>query len=94
MIIVGFDPGLATLGYGVIEKGKAFKPTMIDYGVVLTPKDENLAVRLCMLEEGIKQIIAKFKPDEIAVEELFFAKNVTTGINVRSEEHTSELQSR
>lgn len=79
---MGFDPGLATLGYGVIEKCKAFKPTMIDYGVVLTPKDENLAVRLCMLEEGVKQIIAKFKPDEIAVEELFFAKNVTTGINV------------
>ena len=73
---------MATLGYGVIEKGKAFKSTMIDYGVVLTPKDENLAVRLCMLEEGIRQIIAKFKPDEIAVEELFFAKNVTTGINV------------
>ena len=70
------------MGYGVIEKGKAFKPTMIDYGIVSTPKDENLAVRLCMLEEGIKQIIAKFKPDEIAVEELFFAKNVTTGINV------------
>ena len=55
---------------------------MIDYGIVSTPKDENLAVRLCMLEEGVKQIIAKFKPQEIAVEELFFAKNVTTGINV------------
>ena len=55
---------------------------MIDYGIVSTPKDENLAVRLCMLEEGVKQLINKFKPDEIAVEELFFAKNVTTGINV------------
>lgn len=82
MIIVGFDPGLATLGYGVIEKDKSFKPNMIDYGIISTPKTENLAVRLCMLEEGVKQIINKFKPDEIAVEELFFAKNVTTGINV------------
>lgn len=79
---MGFDPGLATLGYGVIEKGKAFKPRMMDYGVVSTPKEENLAVRLCMLEDGIKQLIAKFRPEEIAVEELFFAKNVTTGINV------------
>jgi len=79
---VGFDPGLATLGYGVIEKGASVKAKMIDYGIVETPKNENLAVRLCMLEEGVKQIIAKFKPDEIAVEELFFAKNVTTGINV------------
>ena len=82
MIIVGFDPGLATLGYGVIEKGKAYKAQMIDYGIISTPKEENLAVRLCMLEQGVKQIIEKFKPDEIAVEELFFAKNVTTGINV------------
>ena len=81
MVILGFDPGLATLGYGAInyERGRA---SVIDYGVILTPKDENLAVRLCMLEEGIKKVIAKFKPNEIAVEELFFAKNVTTGINV------------
>ncbi|MBQ9756568.1 MAG: crossover junction endodeoxyribonuclease RuvC [Clostridia bacterium] len=82
MIIVGFDPGLATLGYGVIKKEQRGKPEMLDYGIVSTPKDENLAVRLCMIEEGVKQIIAKYKPDEIAIEELFFAKNVTTGINV------------
>ena len=82
MIILGFDPGLATLGYGVIEKTSAFKPQMIDYGIISTPKEENLPVRLCMLEEGVKQVIAKFHPDEIAVEELFFSKNVTTGINV------------
>ncbi len=82
MIIVGFDPGLATLGYGVIRKEKRGKPEMLDYGVVLTPKEENLAVRLCMLEKGVKEIIEKYKPDEIAIEELFFAKNVTTGINV------------
>lgn len=82
MIILGLDPGLATLGYGVIRKEKNKKAEMIDYGIVSTPKDENLAVRLCMLERGIKQIIEKFKPDEIAVEELFFAKNVKTGIAV------------
>lgn len=82
MIIVGFDPGLATLGYGVIRKEDRKKPEMLDYGIISTPKDENLAVRLCMLEKGIKQVIAAFKPDEIAVEELFFAKNVKTGIAV------------
>ena len=57
---MGFDPGLATLGYGIIEKGKAFKPQIIDYGIISTPKEENLAVRLCLLEEGIKQLIAKY----------------------------------
>lgn len=82
MIILGLDPGLATLGYGVIRKEERKKAEMLDYGIISTPKDENLAVRLCMLEKGIKQIINKFKPDEIAVEELFFAKNVKTGIAV------------
>lgn len=81
MVILGFDPGLATLGYGAIEAERG-NAKVLDYGVVLTPKDENLAVRLCMLEEGVKKIIDKFRPSEIAVEELFFAKNVTTGINV------------
>ena len=82
MIIVGFDPGIATLGYGVIKTDKRSKPEMVDYGIVSTPKEENLAVRLCMIEKGVKQIIEKFKPDEIAIEELFFAKNVKTGIDV------------
>ena len=82
MVILGFDPGIATLGYGAInvdEKGKCY---MIDNGAIITPKTDNLAVRLTMLERGIKIIIDKFKPDQIAVEELFFAKNVKTGIAV------------
>lgn len=82
MIIVGFDPGLATLGYGVIKKEAKRKPEMVDYGIISTPKDENLAVRLCILEKGVKQVIDKFRPEEIAIEELFFAKNVKTGIAV------------
>lgn len=52
----------------------------VDYGVVLTPKDESLPVRLAMLEEGVNKILNKFKPAEVAVEELFFSKNITTGI--------------
>ena len=82
MIIVGFDPGLATLGYGVISVERGKKAQIVDYGVGLTPKEENLPSRLTMLEKGIKQVIDKFKPDEIAIEELFFAKNVKTGIAV------------
>ncbi len=82
MIILGFDPGLATLGYGVISVDNKGKAEMVDYGIVSTPKDANLPTRLTMLEKGVLQIIDKFKPDEIAIEELFFAKNVKTGIAV------------
>lgn len=82
MIILGIDPGLATLGYGVIEKDARGNCRAVDYGVVITPKDEGLPVRLAMLEEGIAKILDKYKPDEIAMEELFFSKNITTGIAV------------
>ena len=82
MIILGIDPGLATLGYGVIEKDGRGNFRAVDYGVVTTAKEEGLPVRLAMLEEGIQKIIDKFQPDEIAMEELFFSKNITTGIAV------------
>ena len=82
MIILGLDHGLATMGYGVIEKQKNDNNVALDYGVVLTPKNESLPVRLAMLEEGVNKILNKYKPDEIAVEELFFVKNITTGIPV------------
>jgi crossover junction endodeoxyribonuclease RuvC len=82
MIILGIDPGIATLGYGVLEKDKNGNCRAIDYGVVVTPKEETMPVRLAMLEKGVSQVIEKYKPDEIALEELFFTKNVTTGIAV------------
>lgn len=82
MIILGIDPGLATLGYGVIEKDNRGNFRAIDCGVITTPKEEGLPVRLAMLEEGITAILNKFKPDEVAMEELFFSKNITTGIAV------------
>ena len=82
MIILGIDPGLATLGYGVIEKDERGNFRAIDCGVVLTPKEEGLPVRLAILEEGIRKILDKYHPDEVAMEELFFSKNITTGIAV------------
>ncbi len=82
MIILGIDPGLATLGYGVIEKDARGNFHPLDCGVVVTPKEEDLPVRLAMLEEGIQKILDKYRPDEVAMEELFFSKNITTGIAV------------
>jgi len=82
MIILGIDPGIATLGYGVIEKDERGNFHAIDCGVVTTPKEEGLPVRLAMLEEGVRKILDKYHPDEVAMEELFFSKNITTGIAV------------
>ena len=82
MIVLGIDPGLATLGYGVIEKDARGNCRAVDFGVVVTPKEEGLPVRLALIEEGLTKILEKFQPDEVAMEELFFSKNITTGIAV------------
>ena len=82
MIILGIDPGLATIGYGVLEKDARGNCRAVDCGVITTPKQEGMPVRLAMLEEELNKILDKFHPDEIAMEELFFSKNITTGIAV------------
>lgn len=82
MIILGIDPGFGTMGYGVIERKGNGDCVPVDYGVVKTPANETFPVRLAMLEEGLNKIYEKFSPQEISVEELFFSKNVTTGIQV------------
>jgi len=79
--VLGIDPGYAIIGYGVLDFDKN-KTTVIDYGVIETPKNEGFPVRLVMIEEGIRALLDKYQPDEVAIEELFFAKNVKTAINV------------
>lgn len=81
MIILGIDPGLATIGFGIIESDKG-NFSVIDYGVVSTPCGESKPVRLKMIADGIDAIISKYQPKEIAIEQLFFAKNVKTALNV------------
>ena len=81
MIILGIDPGLATMGYGVVESVKG-SVSVVDYGVVTTPKDLTLPQRLRRIEEGVTALIEKFRPENIAIEELFFSKNITNGIMV------------
>ena len=81
MIILGIDPGLATMGYGVINSLKG-NYSVIDYGVVTTPKERTLPERLQQLEDGVKELIETYRPDSVSIEELFFSKNITTGIPV------------
>ena len=81
MIILGIDPGLATVGFGVVESEKG-KTRPVDYGVILTPKEAALPDRLMMIESSVIKLIERFSPSEIALEELFFNNNQKTAITV------------
>ena len=81
MRILGIDPGLATLGWGVIE-AEGSRIRLIQYGTLDTYPRDTFPTRLGSLYAGVKGLIETFKPDEIAFEELFFSKNITTGIQV------------
>ena len=81
MRILGIDPGLATLGWGVIE-AEGSRIRLVQYGTLDTYPRDTFPTRLGSLYAGIKGLIETFKPEEIAFEELFFSKNITTGIQV------------
>lgn len=81
MRILGIDPGFAIVGFGVLDY-ESNKFTPIDYGVITTDANTPFPVRLKILYDNILKIIEKYKPDYIAVEELFFNTNVKTAIAV------------
>ena len=81
MRILGIDPGIAIVGFGLIESNRG-SVRMLQYGAVTTEAGLPLATRLVQIENDMTALISQLKPDEIAVEELFFSKNITTGIAV------------
>jgi crossover junction endodeoxyribonuclease RuvC len=81
MRIIGIDPGTGILGFGVIDVIKG-KPKLVDAGVIRTPVHEDDAVRLLTIYEELTAIVAETKPQEMAVEKLFFSQNVTTAMTV------------
>ena len=81
MRILGIDPGYAIVGYGIIEYENG-KLRPLDYGAVETPAKLSTPARLLLIEKNITEMIKEVEPDEIAIEELFFNTNITTGIKV------------
>jgi len=81
MTILGIDPGVATVGFGVIRT-EGNRQTMVRCGAITTPAGQRLALRLRQIHEDMLELIDTFKPDAIAIEELFFNTNLTTGISV------------
>ncbi|HKG26262.1 MAG TPA: crossover junction endodeoxyribonuclease RuvC [Thermomicrobiales bacterium] len=80
MIALGIDPGTALLGFGVVEAGD--DPRMVDYGAIATAAGGSMPNRLNELFEGVTSLLERYRPDVLAVEQLFFARNVTTAIAV------------
>ena len=81
MRILGIDPGIATIGFGLVESQRG-QANMLTYGVISTPAGLPLSKRLYQIDRDMEELIGKLKPDVIAVEELFFNTNITTGIAV------------
>lgn len=81
MIILGIDPGTATTGYGIIES-VSDNYRAAAFGVISTPKGMLLSERLRTISEELEKILRKFQIDQMAVERLFFVRNITTGIEV------------
>lgn len=80
MVILGIDPGYGIVGYGVIDTNKS--NMVLDYGAITTPKEDSIPKRLQEIEEGLIFLLEKYKPDVVAIEELFYFKNQTTIIPV------------
>ena len=81
MRILGLDPGFAIVGWGIIDSERGnIRP--VAYGAITTPAHTSLESRLLTIQRDLESLIEKYKPDEMAIEELFFNTNITTGIAV------------
>ena len=79
--ILGIDPGIATVGFGVI-KSEGGRQELVRCGTITTPAGQPLSSRLFQIYHDMQELIKTFSPDSIAIEELFFNTNITTGISV------------
>ena len=80
MLVLGIDPGTANTGYGVVRGGHGAVNTLIECGVIRTRSRDPLPARLREIHEGVAELIARHNPDALAVEDVFYARNVRTTI--------------
>lgn len=81
MYILGIDPGFAIVGWGIVEAVRG-RVRPVAYGAITTPAHTPIESRLLTIQKDLEAIIDKYHPEEMAVEELFFNTNITTGIAV------------
>ncbi len=82
MLSLGIDPGTAIIGYGLVRELHDGSLQAVAYNVITTPSGIPMWERLALIYDGLTQIIRTHQPDRAGVEELFFARNVTTAITV------------
>ena len=78
MLILGIDPGTAVTGFGVVRSSAGNTHELIECGVIRTKPEQPLATRLREIAEGVREVIARHRPDAMAVEDVFYARNVRT----------------
>lgn len=81
MLILGIDPGYAIVGFGLVDS-QGQRQKLVACGAINTPAGVRLSARLWQIANDLEELIGQFKPDALAIEELFFNNNVTTGIGV------------
>ena len=79
-MIIGIDPGLAKTGFGIIDEVGGVR--CVRYGMITTPPDVRLHIRVQTIFREIKEILDMYEPDELAIERLFFSRNVSSAIEV------------
>jgi crossover junction endodeoxyribonuclease RuvC len=82
VLVLGIDPGTATTGYGLVEEDDAGDARLVGYGVILTEAGAPMPERLLILHRELTAVLAQARPDAVAVEELFFSRNVSTALTV------------
>ena len=82
MRILGIDPGYGIIGFGLIESTRGQQPRLLRCGAITTPANTDFSWRLELIYNDMKELLDVTKPDVVAIEELFFGQNVTTGIGV------------
>ena len=83
MRIIGIDPGLSELGWGIVEINEQQEHLVaLEYGTVKTNKSDDISIRLLIIFDKIEEIIKKYNPQVMAIEEVFFAQNVKTAVVV------------
>jgi crossover junction endodeoxyribonuclease RuvC len=80
VLVLGIDPGTACTGYGVVRGGGAAVPVLVECGVIRTRARDPLPSRLREIHEGVQELIERHSPDALAVEDVFYARNVRTTV--------------